>query len=309
MDKWPKPEVILTHESDLDGLLSGLLLQALARKWYGQEVPLEAYQNDAWQKRLLPENAAWVSDFSFDPRLDKLNWVIVDHHPLSMVPKKARLIHDLAACSSSLVYQICQQEGLATPKLDRLVHLSRVADLFLQEHPDFTLANDYANLVKAYQFWNLHALIEGVPERLLDHPLLEVMAVKRKVEDPLGMQWSRPRIVALSPKVGFVDVIVGNSNLIVNQLLQERALPYPVLLTMFRKGNGTVVVSLRSLNGEALTVAETLRGGGHPNACGAVLPRSVQSIADAVDYLRKMLNPQPPSATSVNDLESAFDAP
>ena len=48
------------------------------------------------------------------------------------------------------------------------------------------LASDYANLVKSYQFWNLHALVNGEIEKLLDHPLLEVMEVKRRVGVPLG---------------------------------------------------------------------------------------------------------------------------
>ena len=38
----PKPDVILTHESDLDGLLSGVLLTRLARHLFGVAVPLEA---------------------------------------------------------------------------------------------------------------------------------------------------------------------------------------------------------------------------------------------------------------------------
>jgi len=45
-------------------------------------------------------------------------------------------------------------------------------------------------------------------------------------------------------------------------------------------------VSLRSRNGDALKVAEKLHGGGHPNAAGATLPRSVQSFGDAIDYLK-----------------------
>ena len=38
-----KPEVIITHESDLDGLVSGVLLQRLARKLFNADVHLEAY--------------------------------------------------------------------------------------------------------------------------------------------------------------------------------------------------------------------------------------------------------------------------
>jgi nanoRNase/pAp phosphatase (c-di-AMP/oligoRNAs hydrolase) len=79
-----------------------------------------------------------------------------------------------------------------------------------------------------------------------------------------------------------------------------------VLLTLFRKANNTVVVSLRSRNGEALKIAEKLQGGGHANACGATLPRSVRSIPDAVEYLRQLLNPAPKKDAPLNSLEALF---
>ena len=77
----PKPEVILTHESDLDGFLSGLLLQRLAKHLFGVEIPLQAYHYQAWKTRDLRERSAWVCDFSFEARLDKPDWVVIDHHP------------------------------------------------------------------------------------------------------------------------------------------------------------------------------------------------------------------------------------
>jgi hypothetical protein len=62
-------------------------------------------------------------------------------------------------------------------------------------------------------------------ERLLDHPLLEVMAVKRRIEDPLGLTWSKANVQEISPTVGYVDTVVGNTNLIVHQLLEKRPRP------------------------------------------------------------------------------------
>jgi hypothetical protein len=304
----PKPDVILTHESDLDGFVAGLLLQRLAQKLFGSEPRLEAYHYDSWRQRALKETSAWTADFSFDSRMDRANWLIIDHHPTESPAKNALLIHDVTKSASLLCYEFCQQSGLGSPALDRLVHLSNVADLFLQDHPDFVLATDYANLVKTYQFWNFHALINGQLERILDHPLLEVMEVKRRIEDPLGVAWSKSNIVEISPTVGFVDTVVGNTNLIVHQLLREKATPYAVLITIFRKSNGTIILSMRSRNGEALKVAEGLQGGGHANAAGATLPRSVQRIPDAIDYLRKVLNPAPPKDPPLNSLESLFDA-
>ena len=64
------------------------------------------------------------------------------------------------------------------------------------------------------------------------------MAVKRRVEDPLGFEWSRQNVTEISPTVGFVDTVIGNNNLIVHQLLEQQATSYPVLMTLFRRANG-----------------------------------------------------------------------
>ena len=221
MKNLTRPDVILTHESDLDGFVSGLLLQRLAKRLFDADVRLEAFHYNNWQLREPREKAGWICDLSFEPRLDKPDWVIIDHHATDAQPKNARLIHDLDKSAGLLCYELCKENGLGSPELDRLVHLNNVADLFLEDDPDFALANDYANLVKTYQFWNLHALIEGQLERLLDHPLLEVMAVKRRIEDPMGLEWSKEHVLEIIPTVGFVDTVIGNTNLIVHQLLEN----------------------------------------------------------------------------------------
>jgi hypothetical protein len=308
MDALPKPEIILTHESDLDGFVAGLLLQRLARNLFKTDVRLEAYNYNGWKLREMREKTAWVCDLSFEARLDRPDWVIMDHHVTEARPKFARLIHDLTKSAGLICYELCKEQGLGSPELDRLVHLSDVADLFLEDSPDFIPANDYANLVKSYGFWNLHSLIGGKLERLIEHPLLEVMAVKRRIEDPIGLEWSKRNIAEITPTIGFVDTVVGNTNAIVHQLLEQSTTPYPVLLTLFRKANNTVVVSFRSRNGDALKVAEKLQGGGHANASGATLPRSVRSIPDALDYLRTHLNPPSPPKDTLNSLASLFDA-
>ncbi len=299
-----RPEVILTHESDLDGLLAGVLLKRLAAKLFGTEVRLEAHNYNYWRQRELREKSGWITDLSFEPRLDKANWVIIDHHVTETVPKQATLIHDVNKSAALLCYELYRQQGLGSPQLDRLIHLSNVADLFLEDDPEFLLASDYANLVKVYQFWNIYELLGGEIEKLLDHPLLEVMAVKRRIEDPLGLAWSKDNITEISPTVGFVDTVIGNNNHIVHQLLEQGQTPYPVLLTLVRRGNGVMIASLRSRNGEALKVAERLQGGGHANASGATLPRSVKNVSDAVQYLRQVLAPR--EEPGLNNLEELF---
>jgi len=306
MDTLPRPEIILTHESDLDGFVSGLLLQRLAKHLFNANIPLEAHHYNSWKLRDLREKSAWVCDFTFEARLDKSNWLVIDHHTTEVPAKNSHLIHDVTKSAGLLCYELCQGHGLGSPELDRLVHLNNVSDLFLEDDPDFGIASDYANLVKTYNFWNLHAVIDGKLERLLDHPLLEVMAVKRRIEDPIGFEWSKKNVAELAPNIGCVDTVIGNNNLIVHQMLEQKSTPYAVLITLFRKANNTVIVSLRSRNGEALKVAEKLQGGGHPNACGATLPRAVKTIPDAVDYLRYVLNPTPKKDAPLNNLENLF---
>lgn len=301
MDSLPRPEVILTHESDLDGFVAGHLLQRLARKLFGAEVRLEAWNTQAWRQRAPREKSAWVCDFTFESRLDRPDWLVIDHHPALVQPAHARLIHDSNQCAASICYALCRENGLQSAALDKLVGLTDVGDLFREEHPDFSESQDYAALLKTYPFWNLSRLVGGELEALIDHPLLQVVRVRREVEDPLGYEWSRSRVVSLGGGVGWVDVVVGNSNLIVHRMLREPGCPYRVLLTLSRKASTGVVVSLRSLNGEALPIARRLQGGGHPNAAGATLPRGVQGIAEAVDYLRSILDPKPVVARPLED--------
>src|SRR3954453_13154050 len=129
MDNLPKPDVILTHESDLDGLVAGLLLQRLAHKLFGTQVRLEAYHYNTWKQRELREKAAWVTDLNFEARLDKDNWVVIDHHTTEAPAKTAHLIHDVTKSAGLLCYELCQQHGLRSPELDRLVGYNNVADL------------------------------------------------------------------------------------------------------------------------------------------------------------------------------------
>ena len=191
---------------------------------------------------------------------------------------------------------------MGSAELDRIVELTDIGDLFQESHADFVEACDYANLVKSYGFWNLHSLIGGRIEGLLDHPLLEVMRIKRKVEDPIGFAWAKDHVEALCPEVGLVRPVVGNTNVIVHQLLERSVTPHPVLATLFKKGNGAFIVSFRSRNGEALKVATRLDGGGHPNASGTTLPRSVNDHEAAAEYIRQRLNPTLPAA-SLNGIE------
>ncbi|MBG88217.1 MAG: phosphoesterase [Verrucomicrobiales bacterium] len=306
MKPLPKPELIFTHESDLDGLLSGLLLQKLSASEFGETARIESHHYPSWRTRTLREQCAWVADFTFEKRMDRTNWLVLDHHSTDVGAEHCRLIHDLGKSASLLCYELCKQHGVQSEKLDRLVHLSNVADLYLDDDPEFDLAVDYANLVKIYGFWNLYSLIEGDPDRLLDHPLLEVMQTKRQVEDPIGLDWSRRHVHRVTDQLGFVETVVGDSNRIVHELLEEPDCSFEVLATMFVKANRTVMVSFRSTGGQALPIARQFQGGGHANACGANLPKSVGSIDEAIVYMKQILEPPSAGGSGLSSLEDAF---
>lgn len=303
----PCPDLILTHESDLDGLLSGLLLQRLAARLFGMQPTLQSSHNDEWRRRPLPSGPVWVADLGFDPRMDQPKWVVIDHHVNRIKPRTAKLIHDPTKSAARLCYEMCQEAGLATPSLDRLVHLNDVSDLFIVDDPDFVVACDHANLVKTYQFWTMYELIQGDPEKLLDHQLLEVIAVKRKVENPLGLAWSKSHVARITNEVGCVDTLIGNGNLILHQLLAEKATPYTVLASLCRGANGAIIVSFRSRNDQALRIAELFNGGGHANAAGAALPRSIHQMSDAIEYMQKILHPVLPENGPKNSVEDLLD--
>jgi nanoRNase/pAp phosphatase (c-di-AMP/oligoRNAs hydrolase) len=77
-----------------------------------------------------------------------------------------------------------------------------------------------------------------------------------------------------------------------------------VLVTLFRRTNNLIVASFRSRDGEAIKIAEKFQGGGHANASAAVMPKSVRNLADAVEYLRQVL--QPKANSPLNSLENLF---
>src|ERR1044071_1784440 len=132
------------------------------------------------------------------------------------------------------------------------------------------------------------------------------MEMKRRVENPIGYEGSKLNVTEVSPTVGFVETVIGNNNLIVHQLLEQQATRFPVLVTLFRRASNVTVASFRSRNGEALKVAEKFQGGGHANAAGATLPKSVRTIPDAINYLRQVLSPK--REAPLNSLENLFNA-
>ncbi|MCS1408792.1 MAG: hypothetical protein M2R45_01969 [Verrucomicrobia subdivision 3 bacterium] len=309
MSSLPQPEIIFTHESDLDGFVSGCVLQRLARSLFEITVPLEPLSSRPWATlKRFPERA-WVCDLSFEPKIDREGWVVFDHHITEHQPESTMLIHDTNHSAAKLCYNLLASHSEGNGPLKRLVELTNIADLYLNEHPEFNLASEYAQLVKTYHFRPLYRLVGNNLESLLDHPLLEIMRLKRKVENPIGLNWSRNHITKITPEIGYVATTIGDTNYIIHHLLESDEVPYTSLVTLFKKPNSPVTVSICSQNGEALTLAKSLQGGGHPNAAGSTLPRSVTTFDEAVTYLKQLLNPESPTeAQPPSNTEALFDS-
>src|SRR5258708_12017381 len=107
MTALPKPEIIITHESDLDGLIAGLLLLKLAKKLFGTDIPLAPYHYNFWKQGELREKSAWVTDFRFEARMDKPDWVVIDHHVTDVAPKNARRTADVYKSAPLLCDDFC----------------------------------------------------------------------------------------------------------------------------------------------------------------------------------------------------------
>jgi oligoribonuclease NrnB/cAMP/cGMP phosphodiesterase (DHH superfamily) len=303
----PEPEIIFTHESDLDGFVSGILLKYLARKLFNKDVALKAYHYGAWENFEIRHKQAWISDLSFEARFDRKGWMIVDHHSYTHNPEAATMVHDAGKSAGMLAYELCKAHGIQSEALDRIAHYNNVSDLFLKDDPEFEVSTDYASIIKVYGFWPIYSILEGRLENLLDHPLLRIVSLKREIENPIGFDWSSRNIIEISPQVALVKTTIGNVNLIIDRMLDERTTPHQVLMTLGRRNNGPMTVSLRSRNGEALPVARMLQGGGHPNACGASLPKIIHHQNDAVEFLRNTLNP-PVEETQPMDVDDLFKA-
>ena len=128
---------------------------------------------------------------------------------------------------------------------------------------------------------------------------------------------------ALGEGIGDLLILYGDTPLITSATLQQllerrRAADNPAVVVLgMRPEDGAEygrlvtddqgrleAIVVRSRNGEALKIAEKLQGGGHANACGAVLPKSVRTIPDGIEYLRHALNSK--GEAPLNSLDSIF---
>ena len=134
----PRPDVIFTHESDLDGLVCGCAAATAGRKMFEHRrppggLPLSISGSSATCARNPPGSPTSPSNRAWTGRTGRSLTITPPIPP----PRTPLFIHDITKSAGLLCYELCQQHGLGSPALDRLVHLNNVADLFLEDDPDF----------------------------------------------------------------------------------------------------------------------------------------------------------------------------
>jgi len=82
----------------------------LAQTLFNFTPPLEAYHYNNWKQRDLREKSGWVTDLSFEARLDRPNWAVIDHHVTEVAPKNALLIHDIGKSAGLLCYELANSK-------------------------------------------------------------------------------------------------------------------------------------------------------------------------------------------------------
>ena len=277
-------------------------------------VPLEAYNYQNWKLR-EPRGAitAWVCDLSFEPRLDTRragsSWTTMppssraERPPVSCCTtlRRSGRVESAMICAASKRTDRPSLTGWSTSTTSPICTSTQTTNF---RWPWIT-----PNLVKTYHFWYLLALVEGKFEALFDHPLLEVMAVKRRVEDPLGYEWCAKNVVRLSPLAGYVPTIIGNNNIIAHQLLERKATPFGVMVTLFKKANNTVVASLRSRQARRWFWRRSCKGRRSPQCPSAYTLAALRrnQFDDAIRYLQKQVfDPAPAKDQPLNSLVQAF---
>jgi len=115
------------HESDSTGWCPHPA-QRLARKLFNADIRLEAYHYTMASARPAGEMRLDRRP-DFEQRMDRPNWSSLTPRHRDP-PKNALFIHDLNNRQPDC-YELCHNR-LGSPALDRLVHLSNVADCFLK---------------------------------------------------------------------------------------------------------------------------------------------------------------------------------
>ena len=209
-------------------------------------------------------------------------------------PRAAQLIHNVGKSASLLAYELCRARTISSsPALDRLVHFSNIADFFLPDAPDFILSTDYANLVKIYGFWNVLELIHGN----LENAAQSSPAPGNGGETSRGKSYrlrvgSKSRVQRVALEVGYVETVVGNANSIVHRMLDEKV--YALIRSCSpctAKETDVMVVSLRSRTGEALKVCGKIPWRRTPKRSGIHATKVRAELRDALEYLRRTLDP------------------
>ncbi|RLG37518.1 MAG: hypothetical protein DRO01_07090 [Thermoproteota archaeon] len=300
------PYSVLSHGEDLDGLVSAALIYAAL----GGEVSMRFESPDRAQRSRKSFHV--VADL---PPPAGGSLILFDHHQsnvdLARERVKIAILDPKAPSAASVIWRELSGR-IDVPELEGLVELtSKVDSGDMGFH-----AAAFTSAVKR-MFWTskrdqvlssiVRSLLEFRPER--EEELLEIPEVKRvwaEVErvnsEEIGWISSLPSRVGDSGPDGLVAVvdarrIPGYLSPLIHQALRDRV---DLVITLGRWRGNDSRVSLRSRRGgpiDALEIARSFGGGGHPNAAGFTLlerdlPRLLEIVRSRSNRV-VFLSPQP----------------
>ena len=303
--KIKRPSLIYTHEADLDGFMSGLILNMVSKVLFKKGSSIRYINYDTMDKiEFRPNDAIWISDLNFpvlNLKPQKNRIFIIDHHKWEQDPtdEQVTYLHNTTKsatlqCFEVLEYVVNELENSTEKRkyknivesIRELVRLTNIGDVFIQSNKeDLLKARSYSRFFIENIKPNLetpHLVLGCKPKEVLysiynNSAYLNYNKTFRKnLEQDLSLYREQLKDKSNEIKPGIFNVIYekGDYSLIFNILLEENPNIKAILTAIKNPNTGKWSLSVRSRDGKsAYYIANKyFGGGGHPNAAGAGFP-------------------------------------
>lgn len=262
-----------THSEDMDGFACAL--QARAAGLAEHLRPIDYRQLE----QICPRGPVLVTDLNLGdehPVWSNPDCLIIDHHRDSPPEgARAKCILDRGGCASMLLLErVLSGDPGRWEALDWAVFARQVdaGDRYLTDDRDhYEASRKWTWLLHQMGWDDLMEWTWGL-KQLAPLPVQvdSLVASARQTDQIRGTEAAKAlirRVQVEGREFGLTWLLSGGSSTIGNHLVQEYGLPVGLIIAD-RTDGVTAQVSLRSANGEARLIAESLGGGGHPDAAG-----------------------------------------